>query len=689
MYNKLEANAFNLGLENFKQSFSALAKNITGWVEQMVRSDMAAQELLQDPSRLLDSLPRAPDPSSSAPSPAFQSEASLYVFIIRKLSDCLGLRDNQMSKEMSRSLQGDERFLRAGLRELAQSLQSTPESSPSYPAVQSSIALVLLHLYELIHDSTYLDVAVDLASRGMVAAAHCDGFLLTVTFPIRNWMYSQRLLSRREGSADPLDRAIDIATTMLKASAECCPDDLGSRHLFAMELAECLLDRHRHLGDVRDLDDALSHIHVLVKDEELEDAHSCCVMGSLHLERYARLGTLDDLDIALYLAMFLQPIADETSLDATTSLYTRHPDAGPAVHLLAMSLAERFTVVIDAEELNKAVTYGRKAVEMCPQEHPCYAMYLSSLASLLHQRFVAEDNPADLEECVEKAQTSLSAVRPGCYPFYPPQAVLGLALARLGWCKNDGEQIAEGIRHLKVARKNFSGGPHLESRIQQDLASALLLKFEDSNAKDDLDDAVRYASSALERAPSDDRSRAGLAFDLGRMLTTRYSLAQIETDLKRAVDVLREASSGLGTPSIRLRAATEWAKVVAARGPADSLEALKIALDILPLVVWSGHRMVVQYKALISLSADIGPWAAACAISCGQYEDAVSCLESAGATCYGLSCSNFKARRGSNEEWMRRVGPQRRQRRRTLWRRTSLTPFTALSLGYGRKLMRS
>ncbi|KAM5546272.1 hypothetical protein V8D89_000398 [Ganoderma adspersum] len=613
-----------LGLYDVKQHFSVQFKDIVDYAARAFRMLDTAQEFLEDPSRLSNPSPHIPDPSSSTPSAAFQDGASLLGSMMEKLSDSFG--GNQMTKEMSRILQGNETYLRAGARELDQSLQSTPESSPYYPVVQSSFALVLLHLYELTHDSTDLDAAVDLASRGMAAVAQRNGFPPAATFLIRNWTYSQRLLSRREGSAEPLDRAIDIATTTLAASVECHPNDFAGRRLLAMDLAECLLDRHRHLGDVRDLDDALSRIHAAFKDDELEDIHSRYVLGSLHLERYARLA-LDDLDKALYLAIHLEHLDDQSPLGTTTALRTPHPDAAPAMHLLAVSFAERFAVVMDADELNKAVVYGRKAVEMCPPEHPCSAMYLSSLASLLHQRFVAEDDPADLGECVEKAQTALSAVSSGCSPFYPPQAVLGLALARGGWLKNDVEQIDEGIHYLTVARKNFSGGPHLESRIEEDFASALLLKFEHTKMKDDLDDAVRYAASALERAPVDDRSRAGLAFELGRMLSMRYSVSQPEIDLEHAVDILRSVANSTGLASTRLRAAMEWAKAVAGRGPAASLEAFKVALDILPLVAWSGHRMVVQYKTLISLSADIGPRAAACAISCGQLEDAVLCLE--------------------------------------------------------------
>lgn len=74
----------------------------------------------------------------------------------------------------------------------------------------------------------------------------------------------------------------------------------------------------------------------------------------------------------------------------------------------------------------------------------------------------------------------------------------------------------------------------------------------------------------------------------------------------------------------------EWAKVAAVRGPEATLEALKVALDVLPLVAWAGSRMVVQYKTLVQLSADVGPWAAACAIECGRLDDAVAYLERGG-----------------------------------------------------------
>ena len=447
------------------------------------------------------------------------------------------------------------------------------------------------------------------------------------TFLVRTWAYSQRLSSRREGSVDPLIRAIDVAAMVLRMSYDYHPSDLAGRRLLSMELAECLLDRYRHVGDIKDLDSALNHIHAAFKDEELDDTHSLYVLGTLYLERYTRLGTLDDLDKALYRGMQLQNLDDQSPLSSTDALLTPHPDAAPSMHLLAMSFAQRFAVIMDSEELNKAVTHGRKAIQLCPLEHPHRALYLSDLASLLHQSFVADEDPSDLEECIEKARAALEAAGPGCYPYYPPQAVLGLALARLGGNKGEIEPIDEGIRHLTIARKNFSGGTHLESRIEQDLASALLLKFEHTNAKDDLDEALHYASSALQRAPTDDHSRAGLAFQLGHMFSTRHSLWNIEGDLEHAVDILHDVSNGSGAAPTRLRAAMEWAKVVAPLGPAASLDALKVALGVLPLVTWSGHRMVVQYKTLISLSSDIGPWAAACAISCGQLQDAVSYLE--------------------------------------------------------------
>ena len=573
------------------------------------------------------SKPMHPRPAStpSSPAPSDSSNELVSVSDINKLIESCGCR-----KGVTRATQGEERYLRSSARRLALSLQSTAESSFQDPLLQSTYALTLSHLYELSHDQNHLDAAVKAAWQAVTALPNPRGGLSPISvLLIRTWIYSQRLLSRKTGGVEFLDRAIKLGTATFRISSECCPGYFASRPLLSIELAECLFDRYRHLGDVKDLDNALSYASAACKEEEgcEDDQHSQYILGSLHLERYTRLGALDDLDEAL--SHFLEPqhVGDDSRLKDLARLCSlADPDDVPPLRFLAMALAERFAVVMDIDDLNKAIGYMRKAVHLCPLEHPHHSLYLSDLASLLLRRFVAgnDSDLADLEESVETAYTALQAARPGYHPFYPLQAVLGLALTH-GASKRDAKRIDKGVSNLTAARRNFAGGAHFQSRIERDLSRALFIKFEHTNAMDDLDDAIRYATSALERAPTNDCSCASLAFELGRMLVIRYSLSRVDVDLDLAIDTLRGVSNGSGLASTRLRAAMEWAKGAAAHnGIAASLV---VALNILPLVAWPGHRMVIQFKTLRSLSADIGPWAAAYAILYGRPEDAVAYLE--------------------------------------------------------------
>ena len=570
--------------------------------------------------------------TSSTPPPVrkthdSESLGSVLTTGMNKVSNSLG--SSLPFHTMSRIDQGHLSYLFSSARQLAFSLQSpTAPSSQARAILMSTFALTLLHLYELTYDQTHLDAAIPTAWMAVMALpGPRSGFPPIAMLLVRTWTFSQRICSRETGRVEFLDHAIRLATTALGISSACGESDFAGHHLLSMELAECLLDRYRHLGDVKDLDDGLIHGHAARKSDDHFDTHTRHVLGTMHLERYTRLGCLGNLDEALYYSVGLQNLENESSLNVVSRLFCPHLDDVTSLHLVAMALVQRFLVVMDIDDLNNAIIYGRKAVQLSDLEHPHHSVYLSDLASLLYQRFSADNDLADLEECVETARTAVKKARSGCYPYYPPQAVLGLALCRLGAVTNDFAHISKGISELKAAQKNFSGGAHFKSRMDLDLSSALLIKFEHTNAPDDLEEAILCASSALNRSLSDDHSRTSLALEFGRMLATRYSLSHLDADIEVAIDTLRDVSNSVWPASIRVRAAIEWAKVAAARGVTASLDALEVALDVLPLIAWAGHRMVIQYKTLISLSASIGPWAAACAISCNRIWNAMAFFE--------------------------------------------------------------
>ncbi|KAI0356767.1 hypothetical protein OH77DRAFT_1476957 [Trametes cingulata] len=598
-------------------------------ITRALRTLDIAQEHLAAPAPEVLIPPAAPSSSTGAPPQLWTNLAAALSHsnnLVSSMSNSFG--GNWMSREMARTLQGNELYLRATARTLYLQLQSKEPASPGIGDLQSAFGLTVLHLYELTHDDKDLDVALVAVSQALSQDA-VGTVSPTTALRIRNWTYSQRLLARRERTVEPLDNSIDIAKRMLDIFRTLYPEiSPESRDLLALELAECLLDRYRALGEVTDLDRALQILPTSQGKSDMLDTHTLCVLSELHLERFLRTWDLDDLDQMLYHTVGLREL-DEPLIGAPPAAgASPHPDASRGLRLLALAHALRFEVVMDIDDLDKAVTYSRKAVKKCPEDHPLYVVFLTTLGTLLYRRYEADEDIADLDECVEKLEIAAQLPVERCYVHYPAQAALGLALARRGDLKDDLRELDDGVRHLQQTRKAFFGGAHLEARIERDLARALFFRFRLTQYVQDLDDAIQYAASAFDRAPPDDQSRASLGLQLGQMLLLCAIRKGRTAKCDNAIDVLRTVATGPGRATIRLKAAMEWAKAAKyIRGPEAALEALDVALDVLPHIAWAGNRMVVQYRTLASLSADVGPWAAACAISCGRLEDAISYLE--------------------------------------------------------------
>ena len=154
-------------------------------------------------------------------------------------------------------LQSNELYLRATAHKLSIQLQSMSEHSSNLRETQSAFGLVLLQLYELLHDDTCLNAAMGAVS---VAITPHDSFATSRTLPIRvrNWAYAERLVARRERAFDPLQHVIEVIMKTLSVhQALNLPDTSPDRRALAIELAECCLDRYHASGEVSILTTAL------------------------------------------------------------------------------------------------------------------------------------------------------------------------------------------------------------------------------------------------------------------------------------------------------------------------------------------------------------------------------------------------------------------------------------------------
>ena len=144
----------------------------------------------------------------------------------------------------------------------------------------------------------------------------------------------------------------------------------------------------------------------------------------------------------------------------------------------------------------------------------------------------------------------------------------------------------------------------------------------------DAAEALDTARAAVAEVPPDHPDRARYLRYEGNALQTRYNLDRDPADLRAAFDSWR-AAAGVTTanPVSRLEVARYWGRTAARQSMmADALEGLSAAVKILPEVVWHGLTPVTRQQQAArwaGLAAD----AACCAVRAGQPKLAVELLE--------------------------------------------------------------
>ncbi|KAI6006552.1 hypothetical protein F5J12DRAFT_913103 [Pisolithus orientalis] len=254
---------------------------------------------------------------------------------------------------------------------------------------------------------------------------------------------------------------------------------------------------------------------------------ACCLS-----DRYDEQGAVKDLERAITLgrrALGLRPPG--------------HPLRGVTLHDLAAYLNSRFDEQAAIGCLEEAISLSRAALELRPPGHPDRDATLNNLALYLKNRFNQQAAISDLEEAISLARAALELRPPGhrhrdatlqsrslpqgqeaisllraalefCPPGHPDRGKYLYDLAHNLWTKF---QKQVDMPALHGANSLHQIAPVVHPTSTADLASSLLKlslhlwdRFQREAAVTDLDDAIYYATYALElRLPRDShRERA-------------------------------------------------------------------------------------------------------------------------------------------------------------------------------------
>jgi tetratricopeptide (TPR) repeat protein len=440
------------------------------------------------------------------------------------------------------------------------------------PSMLQGLASALRKRAELRNSETDLDEAIAIGRRALDEAVRLG--------------VSDALILAELAAATATRYLFDGDTNNLAMSCELgyaalgkMPRDHPSWPTLLGNLGHCLRDRFRATGDQRFLDEAIA---LTRQTAEASGAGSVGRVLQLH-------------NLALALRNRYELRLTVGDLDEAIACWREADQDGPAGNLhhgdvlmgLAGGLLRRHERPKNkpgppgTADLNAAIDCTRRALGSSSLPAASRAVALSHLAGMLHIRFGLNGDPADLDAAVATSRQALAEVPPG----FPAKSDLVL-------------------NHIQILPKDDA---------------------------QDIDQALDLGRSVGQELPGDDPRQARYLTTIAGLHYQRFQHTRQAGDLDAAIAAWRTAARIVTAPAhIRAAAARSWGRVLAAQGGPgvwpEALEALTLAVELQPLIVWRGMDRISQEEALATRPM-IASDAAACAIAAGRPETAVELLE--------------------------------------------------------------
>ncbi|MFI9811551.1 CHAT domain-containing protein [Saccharothrix variisporea] len=374
-------------------------------------------------------------------------------------------------------------------------------------------------------------------------------------------------------------------------------------------------------GDVRALSLGIERLRLALRasaGESNRTAYAANLVMALR-GRYERLRDTADLDEAIAVAR-----------TATRTEPEGNPRRSGLLAQLSSALRVRHDHFGDITDLEEALSAGRQAVAAAPNGHPHHALCLSELSAVLVSRYLRTRIPAYLDEAIDAVERAHLATLRDTRRHV--RVVHLTTLCRLLVTRYEiAGKPADIERAVDIGRQAveyMAPGYRLFEVAHNNLALALRVRYERTTEPGDLAEAIDFARRAVDNAATDDPARATHCLNLAMALHMRYLAQRDRTDLVEALALAREATSNPATDvTTRLTAGLSWSDIAASAGEyAEAVEAFELVIEWLPEVAAHELRRTDQ-EHLLGRWTGIAVTAAACAVSAGEHEKAVTMLE--------------------------------------------------------------
>ncbi|KAG9090410.1 hypothetical protein FRC06_001093 [Ceratobasidium sp. 370] len=270
-------------------------------------------------------------------------------------------------------------------------------------------------------------------------------------------------------------------------------------------------------------------------------------------------------------------------LDQAVLLTTKEHSGLPKyLNNLASSLQIRSETLKGLHDLDRAIECLELAVALTPDENTDKPSWLSNLGVALMRRFDIVGAPVDINRAVDRQNRAV---------LLTPDT----DTAKSVWLNNLGLSLAS--------------------------------RFEHSRDMPDLDQAIIHLDQAVRLTSVDGAARTRWASNLGSALRTRFRHLNEDSDLKQSIEAFKEAAQSYqGDPLLRFTAACSWARLSSQANEPTSLEAYKLAMGLVPRIVWLGNTVEDRYRDIPAIR-NVALEAAAIAIEFQAHDLAVEWLE--------------------------------------------------------------
>ncbi|MEV7526382.1 CHAT domain-containing protein [Streptomyces sp. NPDC091371] len=419
-------------------------------------------------------------------------------------------------------------------------------------------------------------------------------------------------------------------------------------------VANALRLRYELLGEAADLDEAVELCRRAVEITPAKGADRvlvCANLSSTLRERVQRTSSEVDRQESLWAAREAMAVAvpgtpglpmaqsalggflsdefkrtgDRATLDESVRLLrdaVAQTRAAPETNMLGTVLQARFELTGSTTDLNESIDLYRAVLGATEPSSTLHATTSGNLGSVLTSRFRLTRNQDDIGEAVtvlRHAEAHADAMARSAV-----QLNLTQALATRYQTYHDPADLDASVEASRQAYEALPPGSWRRPGYLAGWGTGLFIRAVRQESPDDLAHAITVLTEAVTTMSPTEPNRSRHLFNLAEALLARGSA----DSRRKAADVLREAAHlETGSADARVRAARRWAQTAYAdEDTAAALEALRLAVELLPLLAWRGVSRTDQERGLAELSG-LACDAAALAITAGQPRLAVELLE--------------------------------------------------------------